>query len=140
MARSVFAKRDGLVIWPIKEGKLVGLPQCTSLVSVKEGGRECVTHWLREWGDRHSSSKVENFFWVSQIEVFFNIIIFFLNFFSIFFFGVLCVGLSKNCRSKMSMKSRGWGGETTIKNVISRNLAFLLCLFSFFAGIVFTNR
>lgn len=43
MARSVFAKRDGLVIWPIKEGKLVGLPQCTSLVSVRREG-ENVSH------------------------------------------------------------------------------------------------
>ncbi|PRQ28425.1 putative galactosylxylosylprotein 3-beta-galactosyltransferase [Rosa chinensis] len=40
----------------------------------------------------------------------------------------------------MSIKSRGWGGEITIRNVISRNLALLLCLCSFFAGILFTNR
>ncbi|XP_050367767.1 probable beta-1,3-galactosyltransferase 2 [Argentina anserina] len=46
----------------------------------------------------------------------------------------------RDCRSRMSIKSRGWGGEITIKNVFSRNLAFLLCLCSFFAGTLFTNR
>ncbi|KAL6200961.1 hypothetical protein ACLB2K_024676 [Fragaria x ananassa] len=48
--------------------------------------------------------------------------------------------LGKDRRNTMSIKSRGWGGEITIKNVISRNLAVLLCLCSFFAGILFTNR
>lgn len=40
----------------------------------------------------------------------------------------------------MSMKSRGTVGGEFGKNVISRNLAFLLCLCSFCAGMLFTNR
>ncbi|KAL6282063.1 hypothetical protein ACE6H2_012992 [Prunus campanulata] len=40
----------------------------------------------------------------------------------------------------MSMKSKGWGGEVTMRNVMSRNRAFLLCFCSFCAGVLFTNR
>ncbi|KAF3953691.1 hypothetical protein CMV_020892, partial [Castanea mollissima] len=45
------------------------------------------------------------------------------------------------CKSytKMSVKSRGMGGEYT-KNGMSRNMALMLCFCSFFAGMVFTNR
>ncbi|KAM1154706.1 hypothetical protein PS2_036753 [Malus domestica] len=40
----------------------------------------------------------------------------------------------------MSVKSRGWGGEVIVRNVISRNWALLLCFCSFCAGVLFTNR
>ncbi|XP_048447003.1 probable beta-1,3-galactosyltransferase 2 isoform X1 [Pyrus x bretschneideri] len=40
----------------------------------------------------------------------------------------------------MSVKSRGWGGEVTVRNVMSRNWALLLCFCSFCAGVLFTNR
>ncbi|TQD70430.1 hypothetical protein C1H46_044035 [Malus baccata] len=48
--------------------------------------------------------------------------------------------LSKHCRKEMSVKSRGWGGEVTVRNVMSRNWALLLCFCSFCAGVLFTNR
>ncbi|KAM1793328.1 hypothetical protein ACFX12_037078 [Malus domestica] len=48
--------------------------------------------------------------------------------------------LSKHCRKEMSVKSRGWGGEVIVRNVISRNWALLLCFCSFCAGVLFTNR
>ncbi|XP_021821567.1 probable beta-1,3-galactosyltransferase 2 [Prunus avium] len=47
--------------------------------------------------------------------------------------------LSK-CWNEMSMKSKRWGGEVTMRNVMSRNWAFLLCFCSFCAGVLFTNR
>ncbi|GMY36877.1 probable beta-1,3-galactosyltransferase 2 isoform X2 [Fagus crenata] len=40
----------------------------------------------------------------------------------------------------MSVKNRAMGGGDFAKNVMSRNLALLLCLGSFCAGMVFTNR
>lgn len=40
----------------------------------------------------------------------------------------------------MSVKSRGMGGGEYTKNGMSRNMALMLCLCSFFAGMVFTNR
>ncbi|KAH0985893.1 hypothetical protein GBA52_013070 [Prunus armeniaca] len=44
------------------------------------------------------------------------------------------------CWNEMSLKSKGWGGEVTMRNVMSRNWAFLLCFCSFCAGVLFTNR
>ncbi|KAA8520073.1 hypothetical protein F0562_014329 [Nyssa sinensis] len=46
----------------------------------------------------------------------------------------------KEEKSKMSLKSRGFGGDLSSKSVVSRNWALLLYLACFCAGMLFTNR
>ena len=68
---------------------------------------------------------------------------------SVWFWLYICVFLflkvsifRVECKSytKMSVKNRGMGGGEYTKNGMSRNMALMLCLCSFFAGMVFTNR